>query len=382
MKWIETEAELTAAATELAGAGEFFIDTEFESNRRGTTLCLLQLVATDETYLIDALALPDLRQLAPVIGREDVTWVLHAGMHDVTLLLEAMRLPRPPRLFDTQIAWALQGAEANVSLAYLLYRVLGLRTMKSHQTDDWQRRPLPASQLKYAADDVAHLPRLAQQLRQRLSELGRLDCVHEVCMESLWPKPEKAPPLTLDSFRHAWQLQPPHQAALRFLMNWYNALPEWERQRAPALKTLTALASRLPRTPKDLSRIKGLPPHAVDAYGDQWMRGLRTAVSTARQEDFEAIEPAPYATFEEIRIEGWLAWFRAEVCARACVAPELAMPARIMKDWKERLLQEDAELPSLLEGWRQTLLLPFAAEFATLQPPPRAEVPRTETAAT
>src|SRR5690606_14709067 len=145
-------------------------------------------------------------------------WVLHAGLQDVELLLERFRKPKPPKLFDTQIAWALLGAEASVSLAYLQYQILGLRTMKTHQADDWMRRPLPDAQLRYAASDIEHLPEIYRVLNGRLVEANRLGLVPELCHEMLWPKPELPPALTLASFRNAWQLHPKNQAVLRFLI--------------------------------------------------------------------------------------------------------------------------------------------------------------------
>jgi acetyl/propionyl-CoA carboxylase alpha subunit len=89
------------------------------------------------------------------------------------LLMSRLRLDARPRVFDTQVAWALVTAEASVSLAYLVFRVLGLRTTKAHQADDWMRRPLPTNQLAYAACDVAHLPELRARLFEAALRIAR-----------------------------------------------------------------------------------------------------------------------------------------------------------------------------------------------------------------
>lgn len=375
MIWIDRDEDLDGALQALAGAPVFYVDTEFESTRRETRLSVIQVSTGAEVYLLDALKLTRLRELGEIMVRDGVTWVLHAGLQDVELLLENFRKPKPPELFDTQIAWALLGAEANVSLAYLLYRLLGLRTMKTHQTDDWIQRPLPAAQLEYAAADVEHLPKLHSLLSERLQAQGRQDIVTQLCHEMLWPKPDLPAPLTLESFRNAWQLRPRNQAALRYLMNWYNELPAWERDRVPQAKTLLGIASRLPRNAKDLLRMKGVPPNFSKAYAETITRGLNRAAQEASANDFVQIDPQPYATFREIRIDAWLGSLRAEVSAAVGIAPELAFPGRILKVAKDALMA-DAPREALigdLGAWRGRVLGDAVAQYVARTADPRTE---------
>jgi ribonuclease D len=324
---------------------------------------------TSEAMLFDALKLTRLSELGPVLLRDGVEWVLHAGLQDVELLLECFRLPRPPTLFDTQVAWALLGPEANTSLAYLQFRLLGVRSMKSHQADNWMRRPLPPPQLEYAAKDIEHLPALYLQLVEQLEGSGRREAVALACREALWPKPELPPELSLASFRNAWQLEPQNQAALRHLIDWYNGLPAWERERAPVPKTMLSIASRLPRTAKDLLRIKGLPPQFGSGYAEAMVRGMTRAVAAANDAEFVRIDPEPYATFDEILLDSWLTSLRATVSCAANVAPELAFPARVQRQLKQAAVNGEAQtIPDLLEGWRRDLLAQGARTFVTEHP--------------
>lgn len=375
MRYIQDDAGLAEALPTLADGDVYFIDTEFESTRRATTLSLLQVSvgkrdglsrgeAPSEPFVLDALALSRLAELGPVMLREGVEWVLHAGLQDVELLLECFRLPRPPELFDTQVAWALLGPEANTSLAYLQYRLLGVRSMKSHQADNWMRRPLPTPQLEYAAKDIEYLPPLYRALVERLERTNRRGAVSLACSEALWPKPDLPPELTLASFRNAWQLEPKNQAALRYLIEWYNGLPAWERERAPVPKTMLSIASRLPRTAKDLLRIKGLPPQFGTGYAEAMVRGMTRAVAQANDADFVRIDPEPYATFDEILLDAWLTSLRAKVSCAAGVAPEFAFPGRVQRQLKEAAASGAAErIPELLEGWRKDLLSEHARAF-------------------
>ncbi len=358
MRFIQNDEDLPLAIEHLKSSQVYYIDTEFDATRRQTTLSVVQVSCGDEIFLFDALSLTQLVQLGEVMVRDDVEWVLHAGLSDVELLLEKFRKPKPPKLFDTQIAWALLGPEASVSLAYIQYQILGLRTMKTHQADDWMRRPLPEAQLRYAASDIEHLPAIFDALRDRLLAVGRLGLVAELCHEMLWPKPELPPPLTLASFRNAWQLHPNNQAALRFLIEWYNELPAWERDRVPQAKTLLSIASRMPRNSADLLRIKGVPAHFNRAHADNIVRGIHRAVREVTPEQFVQIDPLPYATFDEIRLDAWLSYVRSEACAEVGIAPDLLLPVRLLREMKERMTEQGSRVALLecLEGWRGELL--------------------------
>jgi ribonuclease D len=370
---IQSDAGLRSAASELSGARCLYLDTEFESVRSGTTLCLLQLSRGDTTFLIDTLRVESLHPLSEVLADAQAEWVLHAGQQDVALLMSRLGLREPPRLFDTQVAWALLGPEYSVSLSYLQYRMLGIRSGKAHQADDWKRRPLPASQLAYAAADIEHLPALRKILGERAAELGRAELVSLASAESVWPEPETPAPLALESFRNAWQLEVPNQAALHALIDWYNALAPAQQKRAPESKTLLSIAGRLPRTLDDLSRIKGVSRTFLQEHGAHVVAAMERAIGRAKATDHVVIEPPAYASFEEIRLDAWLTLARAEICAELSVAPELALPGRVLRPLKLSLLAEhDPERAAAhLRGWRETLLKEAFLAFTRRQPPPQ-----------
>jgi len=368
VKLIATASELAQLSQTLRSAEVLFLDTEFESNRSGIELCLLQVSNGQQIFLVDAIALRDLTPLAEAF-QGGAQWVLHAGQQDVMLLSDRLKLNSRPRVFDTQIAWALSTVEHSVSLAYAQFRALGLRGTKAHQADDWVRRPLPASQLAYAAADVEHLPELYRFLSERLTALGRMDLVPIASAESVWA--EAAPPtlLALESFRNAWQLDHRGQAALRYLIQWFNALPEREREQAPENKTLLSLAGRLPRSVDDLQRIKGVPRSWSRELSQNLVTGLTRAAEAADATGFVPIDPPAYATKAELRIDGWLAAARADVCVSLEVAPEIALPSRIMKGLRSHLATRGtAQLGDALDGFRKTLLAAPLAQFAATFP--------------
>lgn len=366
-----TRAQLLAAASSLEGAPRYYLDTEFESSREGTTLCVVQLSDGRSSFLFDALAL-DLAPLGKIVGRPEAEWVLHAGAQDLPLLQRALGLPAPPPLLDTQVAFGLLGPEASVSLAYLVYRELGLRTTKAHQTDDWKRRPLPASQLAYAAEDVAHLPALHARLTARLCAQQRLELARAASLEQCLPPRSAEVRLTLESFRHAWQLDAPRQAALRWLLGFLEDQAERLEPVTLEPKVALAIVQRLPTHRDELARLKGLPRRFADQVGQLVCDGLQAAARGAKLEDYPPLEPPPYATWDELRQRSWLEAMRVGVCEQLQVAPDLVLPSRQLEElrraWRSGVAPE--RLPEQLTPWRAELLGAAWTAQAQAAPPP------------
>ena len=357
MQLVDDARGLALACSALSRGDIFYLDTEFDSSREGTRLCLIQIGAGEEVFLLDPMAISDLTPLGRLLGASGKTWVLHAGQQDIALLSDRLGVG-PARVFDTQIAWALVSIEHSTSLAYLKYRLLGLRGEKTHQADDWRRRPLPPTQLAYAADDVAHLPALYRALLGRGDALGRTEILFEAAAESLIPVFEAPTPLRIDAFRNAWQLEPEGQAVLRFLIDWYNSLPEAEQEAAPDIKGLFSIASRRPRTLDELAGLRAVPRRTVSSFGRPLVTGIVQAIGRAHSEEFLPIEPPPYATAPELLASGWLEAARAEVCTELSMAPELVLPSRLMRRLRDAAVSRGELTGALdaLSGWRKVLL--------------------------
>lgn len=369
--FVDSQAALENAARALADCPRLYLDTEFESGRGPTRLCLLQISSGTEIFLVDTLKLGKLDPLSAVFARPEVEWVFHAGLQDLALIEERLHVSAPERLFDTQVAYALVTAESNVALAYLRYQLLGTRSGKAHQADDWLARPLSESQLKYAASDVDDLPTLTELLLQRADAKNRRELVYQASREALEPSREPPAPLTLENFRNAWQLGPKSQAGLRYLIDWHNALSSDEKQYAPDLKTLLALAARLPENATALSRIKGVSPGVLKRHGAALANGLTKAAAQATGADFVPIDPPPYATFGDIRRDAWLGLLRAEVCAALEVSPEHVLPQRVVRELKAKLnASGTGRLSDGLRGYRQRLLGEAIDAFCERHPPP------------
>lgn len=172
--YIANQEDLEAFAKRAMRSSVLAIDTEFLREKTYyAKLCLLQLATDDETAIVDPFEVENLRVLAPLLENESVVKLFHAGGQDLEILLrEVGALPRP--LFDTQVAAALLGHTQQIGYAALVHAECGVTLKKIDSFTDWSRRPLSDSQLEYAADDVAYLPRMYERMRAQLVELGRL----------------------------------------------------------------------------------------------------------------------------------------------------------------------------------------------------------------
>lgn len=364
--FVDTFNALKEASAALARTERYFLDTEFDRHR----LCLIQVSGGEDIFLVDPLRLTALEPLAGAIGRPGAEWVLLDGAQDAEFLLGAMKIEERPRVFDLQVAWGLLGPEYPVSLAYLIWRVLGIRSAKEFQASDWTRRPLSPGQLEYAAKDVEYLPALRERVAERLRGAGRLDLACEASAEAVFPEP--AGPLSLDDFRNAWQLDAAGQAALRFLIDWHRGLTAAERREAPHPKSFFPIASLLPETGAELARVRGVPPEWARRHGDALVgKILRASAAASRDSSFALLEPPPYDDFKRILAEGWIRRAAAEVSAELGIAPGLAFPDRLVLVMSKAAAGGDGEAAAgLLRGWRERVLKePFLACLRRSGPP-------------
>ena len=157
---------------------ELAIDTEADNlYRYHTQVCLLQIKASEEIYLVDLLAGLPLDELWREIATKHL--VMHGSDYDLRLLHELCAF-RPASLFDTMFAAQLLNIP-RFGLAALLEQNFGIRLDKDHQKANWSQRPLTKDLLDYAALDVHHLFALRDRLTAELKRLGRLGWLEQKC---------------------------------------------------------------------------------------------------------------------------------------------------------------------------------------------------------
>ena len=282
---LASSADIAQAAEAARAAGRFGIDTEFMSEGRYRALLCLVQVAVDNPeaggdpviYLIDSLAEPDVEPLAALLGDPSIEVVLHAGRQDVAILRRAWRTELN-NIFDTQIAAGFAGASAQAGYGNLLGAVLGQRVGKTASYTRWDARPLTAEQLGYAAEDVAHLLQLADEIQRRLTGSGRLDWAREECRRLESATDERDPETAWERLPRVGQLDPRSRTVARELAAWRErTASELDRPVGSIVAdpALVELAKRRPQTTSGLEQIRGLHPPTIKRRGEAILRGHR-----------------------------------------------------------------------------------------------------------
>jgi ribonuclease D len=273
---VTTAAGLAALVEELGSSPRYALDTEFHRERTyWPRLALVQVgwqpVADGPVAvaLVDPLAV-DPEPLAKVLAGPGIM-VAHAASQDLEVLARACQL-LPSTLFDTQVAAGFLGY-GSASLASLVDRFLHVRLAKGDRLTDWSRRPLSASQVSYAASDVAHLLALTDVISELLTARGRLVWAEEECAALL------ARPVGTTDPEEAWwklrdnrQLQGSARAVAQEVAAWRERKArEHDMQPRMVLPDLALLsiAHSPPPTAEKLHETRGIDARYLRGGADQ-----------------------------------------------------------------------------------------------------------------
>ncbi|MEO0561194.1 MAG: ribonuclease D [Chloroflexota bacterium] len=170
-------------AVELANEPLLAVDTESNSlHAYKERVCLVQLSTREHDYIIDPFEIEDMSPFGVLLADPKIEIILHAAEYDLMTLKRDYGFT-VENLFDTLIAARIVGYES-FGLAALLQEHFDVKPDKSHQRDNWGRRPLPPDSLAYAQMDTHYLPRLRDILIDELNEMGRLAEAKELFIEA------------------------------------------------------------------------------------------------------------------------------------------------------------------------------------------------------
>jgi ribonuclease D len=361
-------AEVAEKARE---AGVLGVDTEFMSEGRyRPLLCLIQLAVPngDESRveLIDPFERPPADPLAEVLADPDVEIVMHAARQDVAILRRALRTDIRG-LFDTQLAAGFAGLSASLGYGALLDQLLGVKLKKGEGFSKWDRRPLTPQQLRYAHDDVAHLIQLADAIKERLQDNGRLEWVREECRPLQEASDERDPREVWRRLPRVNQLGGEARAVAREVAAWREGVAQGE-DKPPATvisdQAVVAIARSGPHDVGKLRDIRGLYPKAIRRWGPEIVAAVKKGAKAeppAKEGGggFSTAADAPVIALCEalVRARALEAGLAYELVAsradltRVVVAARLGRPepeVRTLQGWRRELVGE--ELDGLLRG--------------------------------
>jgi ribonuclease D len=372
---LATSADVAASARLATAAGRLGIDTEFMSEGRyRALLCLTQVAVEDpdgptgiRTILIDGLDdSVDTDPLARLLADPAIEIVLHAGRQDVAILRRVWRT-EINHIFDTQIAAGFAGESAQSGYGNLLQSILGLKVAKSASYTRWDQRPLTTEQLSYAAEDVAHLMQLADELQTRLASTGREQWAREECRRLEGVTDERDPDSAWERLPRVSSLDPKSRAVAHRLAAWRERSASAEDRPVNQLlqdQTLAEIAKRHPQDVAGLGQIRGMHPSIIKRRGEAIIAAVREGMGDEpipresrgiRSESGDAPLIALAESLLRSRaMEAGLAYeliaSRAEL-EQVIAAARLNQPepdVRTLTGWRRELVGSDLE--ALLEG--------------------------------
>jgi ribonuclease D len=354
MTWtlIESDEALHDALSQLAGAADLAVDTEFM--RRNTfypQVALLQLCAGEHAYLVDPLRIQNLAPVRSLLTNPEVYKVLHSCSEDLEVFRHWLGvLPEP--LIDTQRAAGLLGENFGLGYRALVEALLGISLDKGETRSDWLRRPLSESQCHYAAQDVLHLLPAWRILRERAERQGRLAWVLEEGREASAALADRDEEL-FRRVKGAGRLSGRQLEVLRRLC-------DWREERAKAAdkprgwvlddKTCLAIARDMPAHREALAAIEGLPPAVLRRQGD----AILALIGDARAADaahLPAPSPRPLVAGERDRLKLLRERVR-DLASAAGVAPEAALSTSDLELLVRQASGGREAEPRRWSGWR------------------------------
>jgi ribonuclease D len=274
--WVDSEKTLDDVIDRVLTSSRYAIDTEFHREKTYyPKLALVQIRWGTETALIDPLAV-DPRRLGRLFASE-ILAVFHAAQQDLEVLRHAS-LEAPRNIFDCQVAAGFVGY-STPSLATLVQAIKKISLSKGDRLTDWLRRPLTEQQCAYAADDVAHLFDLHDDLTRQLNELGRVDWVSAACAElASRPTGPQDPSDAWLKLKEVRALKGPARGVAQALAKWREERAmrsDLPPRRVMSDMALLGISQRVPKSVEELANTRGVDVRHLSA---DYCREIMTAV--------------------------------------------------------------------------------------------------------
>lgn len=358
--WVEDDLILNEVIDEILVQPRYAIDTEFHREKTYyPKLALVQLKWGEKTALVDPLAV-DPRGLARLFN-SDVLAVFHAAQQDLEVLRHAS-LVAPKNIFDSQIAAGFLGY-STPSLATLVQAFKKIALSKGDRLTDWLRRPLTVAQRVYAADDVAHLLDLHDELSSQLLELGRTAWVDDACNDLV-----ERPSGPIES-NLAWLKLKEARSLKGSSRGVAQAVGQWREERAmrsdhPPRRVMSdmallGIAQRVPKNVEELASTRGVDDrHLSSEFCKEIMAAIRegsqrTVVLPNHESDEVEKWARPALTLitawigelaRKNKIDAALLATRSDISAFLRKSPD----ARLFHGWRASVVGED--LIKILSG--------------------------------
>lgn len=363
--YVDTPQALQKMLDTIAGSAQIAVDTESNNMYayRGQ-VCLIQLSNRDHDYIIDPLAIDDLQALAPLLADEKIEKIFHAAEYDLICLKRDFDFDIH-NLFDTMAAARLSGAK-KFGLGDLLKNHFDIKVDKSHQRDDWGKRPLPKDSLTYAQMDTHYLHELRDNLKASLTELGRLDEAQEVFGDVLRidAKEQVFDPHGFWKIGKPNKLNRRQMALLKELYLLREDLAQEED--LPPFKviqnqTLVNIVRKQPHDFRSLQHVRGMSNKIMDRYGDDILKAIEKGRNTKTPKQPPRDEPNAIVADRYIALHSW----RKNVARKRNLDSSLILAKQMLWDLANKMPSTRAELAQM-DGFGQWRLDNYGEDILNL----------------
>ena len=363
--YIDNMADLRQMLAEIAGEEMLAVDTESNSlHAYQERVCLIQLSTRRADYIVDPLCCSEISALGAIFADPKIELIFHAAEYDIMTMKRDFGFTFV-NLFDTMTAARILGIR-KVSLSNLLAEYFGIRSNKAHQKDNWAKRPLPPSSLRYAQQDTHYLPALRDCFAKRLHERGNRDEALELFAAHTQTSPafHRFDPEGYWSIAKAAKLSSRERAVLRECYLLREELAR-EKDRPPfkimGKEVLIGLAQQAPKRASDLRNIVGLSSQLRRRSGERIAQAVVAGLSARPPQppDRPRLDDATREHLARL-----LSWRKARAARRGVDADIIMMKTSLLAI-AERLPSETAELGAIpgIGPWR---LAEYGEELLTL----------------
>lgn len=354
-QYIDTPAKLKALLKELQPHRQIGLDTEFISEGRyEPALCLVQLSVEGKAWIVDPIAVHTLKDLWLLLVEPDRELVAVAARQEIKFCAKGAGVP-PPKVLDLQVAAGLVGYGYPLSHTNLVLKLLGHRIHGGESFTDWKKRPLSPVQLRYAADDVNYLLAMREKLLERARQMKRLEWVEGECDRLVRDVTREEERWRISG---SARLNRRQLAVLRELWRWRDRSAR--ELNVPAMRVLgdsmlVEIAKRSPENNEDLLALRGLDRKLLRTAADEIVTAVMAAQQMAENElpSYTRRDEPPQLNaltkLLSVAANGLAAEFRIDPAL-------LATTADLQELVRWKLEPNGSPTPTLLDGWRGTLL--------------------------
>lgn len=358
---VATADELVACCSYLATCPRLGFDTEFVGEEHyHPELCLVQVATPEKLFLIDPFTTGPLDNFWNIVVNPAHQTIVHAGREEIRLCRRSTG-KAPGNVFDVQVAAGLVGLGYPLGHGPLVNQLLGVHLSKVETLTEWRTRPLTASQVRYAFDDVRYLLSLGKKLSERLERLNRGAWAAEEFAALTEQHAADEPSGEGEKWRKLrgiGNLDRRRLAIVRELFFWREHLAATMNRPARIVvrdDLLVEIARRNPTKERDLHVVRGLAKRLAGPILEAVKRACEVPLEECPRQTERDREPQQVAL-----VVGILNAFLADFAARNQLSPSIIATSQDMRQLiRSRLQGEGLPDDSIwLGGWRAAHVLP------------------------